>query len=131
MADESTPSAQAMRRHTWLRFEEIARQTVRCLPLSEWDEQFIASLTEMAAQSGGELELSDKQLKVLMRFEDRLAIRQLLDQLRGDPRLSAWEEGFLLNLTRYRGDLSEKQLRVLWRIQDNLLAPAEADSQDA
>jgi hypothetical protein len=125
MADEITLSAQAMRRHMWLRFAEIAGQAIRHLPLSAWETEFIESLAAAGAQSDGELELSDKQLKVLLRLEDRLKIRQLLDQLRGDPRLTAWEEGFLLGLTRYQGDLSEKQLRVLHRIQDKVLAPEE------
>src|SRR3954451_1151891 len=111
MADDGA-LARRMGRETGVRFEEIARQAVRRLPLSDWDADFLASLTATGAESG-ELELSDKQLLVVMRFEDRLALRRLLDQLRGDPRLSAWEEGFLSSLTRRQSELSEKQRHVL------------------
>jgi hypothetical protein len=131
MANEGIPLAQSMRRHTWQRFEEIARQAVRRLLLTEWEARFIDNLTDMAARNRGGLELSDKQLKVLMRLEDRLKFRQLIDEMRGDPQLSAWEEGFLLGLTRHWGELSEKQIGVLLRIRDKLLEPAETDSQDA
>jgi hypothetical protein len=134
MADESTLSARelAMRRHMWLRFMEIAHQAVHRLPLSTWEEEFIENLASAGAQSKAALALSDKQLKVLMKLEDRLRIKQLLDEMRGDPRLTAWEEGFLLSLTRQQGDLSDKQLRVLERLQAKVQAPpAEADNQDA
>jgi hypothetical protein len=130
MADEITFSAQTMRRHTWQRFEEIARQAIRHLSLSAWEAEFIESLAAAGAAHDGELELSDKQLKVLLRLEDRLAIKQLLDQLRGDPQLTAWEEEFLLGLTRQQGSLSEKQLQVLQRIQNKELSSVALEHHD-
>jgi hypothetical protein len=121
--------ALAMRRYTWQRFEQIARQAIRHLSLSAWETEFIEGLATAGAAHDGELELSDKQLLVLLRLEDRLAIKQLLDQMRGDPQLTAWEEGFLLNLTRQHGGLSEKQLQVLQRIQNKALSSVTSEQR--
>lgn len=57
-----------------------------------------------------------------MRLEDRLKFRQLIDEMRGDPQLSAWEEGVLLGLTRQR-ELTEKQVGVLLRIRTSCWNP--------
>ena len=111
-----SPLERAMRRHTWWRFHEIATQATRHLRLSAWETSFILSLVELGAQTDGDTELSDKQLKVLLRLEDRVRVQQLLDLARGDPRLTAWEEGFLTNLANSPAEPSEKQAKVLLRI---------------
>jgi hypothetical protein len=113
-----------MRRHTWRRLHEVAAQAAHHLRLSTWETNFILTLAELGGQTYGEAELSDKQLKVLLRLEDRVMVQQLLDQARGDPRLSAWEEGFLTNLANSPARLSEKQMQVLLGIQNMLTAPA-------
>jgi hypothetical protein len=88
---------------------------------------FILSLVEAGTQSGGEMALSDKQLKVLLRLEDRVKARQLLDIGRTHPQLpSTWEEEFLTTLVQNTAGLSEKQARVLLRIQDKMTAQAAA-----
>ncbi len=108
-----------MLRHTWQRFEEIATQAARHLRLMTWEMNFITNLAELGTQTHGEMELSDKQLKVLLRLEDRVKVQQTLDVARGKPHLlSAWEEDFLTNLARSQAEPSEKQVRVLLRIQD-------------
>jgi hypothetical protein len=117
-----------MRRHTWWRFREIAALAAHHLRLSVWETDFILTLAELGEQTGGEAELSDKQLKVLLHLEDRVMVQQLLDQARGDPRLSAWEEGFLTNLANSPARLSEKQVRVFLRIQTMFTAPAESEA---
>jgi hypothetical protein len=122
-----SPLERAMRRHTWWRFHEIATQATRHLRLSAWETSFILSLVELGTQTDGDTELSDKQLKVLLRLEDRVRVQQLLDLARGDPRLTAWEEGFLTNLANSPAEPSEKQAMVLLRIQDKFMTPAEIE----
>jgi hypothetical protein len=117
----------AMRRHTWLRFQEIAIQAAHHLQLSAWEVNFIVSLVETGTETRDEMALSDKQLKVLLRLEDRVKVQQLLDMGRTRPQLlSTWEEEFLSTLTQSRAELSEKQAHVLLRIQDKVTAHAEA-----
>jgi hypothetical protein len=129
MADElSDPTLKrAMRRHTWQRFEEIACQAAQHLPLTPWEVNFLASLAAAGTQSGGDMALSDKQLTVLLRLEDRLKVQQILDLARGHPgQLSAWEEDFLTTLVQSPAALSDKQVRMLLRIQDKMAPPAAA-----
>jgi hypothetical protein len=86
--------ALAMRRHTWQRFEEIALQAARHLPLTAWEVNFLLSLAEAKTLTQGGMELSDKQLTVLLRLEDRVKVQQILDRAHRHPqRLSAWEKG--------------------------------------
>jgi hypothetical protein len=93
---------------------------------------FLASLAAAGAQSGGEMALSDKQLTVLLRLEDRLKVQQILDQARRHPgRLSAWEADFLATLVQSTAELSDKQVRVLLQIQDKMAASIEAQVSDA
>jgi hypothetical protein len=128
MADGRSYSALelAMLRHTWQRFHEIAIQAARHLRLTAWEVNFILNLAEAGTQTRGEMELSDKQLKVLLRLEDRVKIQQMRDLARSMPeRLSGWEEEFLTNLVQCRSELSEKQAHVLLRIQDKMTAPDE------
>jgi hypothetical protein len=129
MADEPSDSTleRAMRHHTWQRFEEIGRQAARHLQLTAWEVNFLLSLAEAGSQTRGEMALSDKQLKVLLRLEDRVKVQQILVWADSHPgRLSAWEMDFLTTLVQRPAALSEKQARVLWRIQDKMMAPAEA-----
>lgn len=115
-----------MRRHTWRRFEEIAIEAARHLRLTGWEVNFLLGLAEAGTRTGGEMVLSDRQLKVLLRFEDRVKVQQILDLAHSTPRrLSDWEEKFLTNLVQSQAELSEKQVRVLLRIQDRVTAPAE------
>jgi hypothetical protein len=129
MADGRSYSALelAMLRHTWQRFEEIALQAARHLQLTAWEVNFLLNLAEAGSQTRGEMELSHKQLKVLLSLEDRVKVQQILDLAHIHPgRLSAWETDFLTTLVQSRAEMSEKQAHVLLRIQDRIMAPAEA-----
>lgn len=59
---------------------------------------------------------------------ERLSV--ILQEGRGDPRLTAWEEGFLASMadiqrrTGGQPELSEKQAKVLLSIEDKLRLPA-------
>jgi hypothetical protein len=129
MADGGSNSTRevAMRRHTWQRFEEIALLAARHLQLTAWEVNFLLGLAEAGSQTHGEMALSDKQLQVLLRLEDRVKVQQILDLARSHPgRLSAWEEDFLANLAQSHSGLSEKQAHVLLRIEAKVTASTGA-----
>ncbi len=108
-----------------------------------WERRFLASIrqqTDARAQPW----LSEEQSRTLARIALKIGVelparvRALVvspehDELmtfamtmRGDPRLTAWEEGFLANMVevaRIRRPLTEKQRAVLERIRAKVAAP--------
>jgi hypothetical protein len=58
--------------------------------------------------------------------ETSRAVATHIRQYRGDPRLTAWEEGFLTKMEtllrqyRFKIELSAAQLDVVWKITDRI-----------
>lgn len=58
-----------------------------------------------------------------------MRLEEILDLARGDPRMSAWEEGFLASMadilrqTDGHVELSEQQVAVLLKIEDKVRLP--------
>ena len=108
-----------------------------CDPLTtQWERAFLAAIRAQV-EEGGQPWLSDEQSRVLARIALKIGIelpprvRDLVDtpeqarllafvmDARGDPRLTAWEEGFLVSISdavRVCRPLSDKQRAVLARI---------------
>lgn len=67
--------------------------------------------------------------------EEAVLLKDLLLSLRGDPRLTQWEEQFVVSLQRsvdehgHKTRLSDKQVAVLKKLQDKTDAP-EQEGQD-
>ena len=108
-----------------------------CDPLTtQWERAFLAAIRAQV-EKDGQPWLSDEQSRVLARIALKIGIelpprvRDLVDtpeqarllafvmNARGDPRLTAWEEGFLVSISdavRVCRPLSDKQRAVLARI---------------
>ncbi len=120
-----------------------------------WERRFLTSIRQQTDERAQPW-LSEEQSRTLARIALKIGIelparvRALVvspehDELmtfamtmRGDPRLTAWEEGFLANMVevaRIRRPLTEKQRAVLERIKVKIADPLHeeepADSDEA
>ena len=120
-----------MCRHTWHRFMEIAMQAAACLRLTNWEKTFLVSLMTLGDQTQGEAWLSDKQLTVLLRLEDRVKVHQVFERACRHPEVTAWEMTFITDLAESGVWPSAEQMRIVAQLADKVMAPAEAVPADA
>ena len=122
--------------------------------MTAWERTFLAGIRAQIEERGHPW-LSEEQSRVLARIalkigielpagvrdlvetEDRRDIMAMAMEARGDPRLTAWEEGFLISVAeaaRISRPLTEKQRAVLAKIATKVGTPppdpVEAEVED-
>ena len=130
-------------------FEELLEAAEHDPRVTVWEQTFVASIREQI-EARDQPWLSDQQSRVLARIALKMGIdlpsqvrelvadqsqahRELLAfamEARGDPRLTAWEEGFLCSMVevaRACRPLSGKQRDVLERIAAKVGSPFTGD----
>ena len=130
-------------------FEELREAAEHDARMTAWEQTFVASIREQI-EKRDQPWLSDQQSRVLARIALKIGIdlppqvRELVDdqsqthrellafamEARGDPRLMAWEEGFLCSMVevaRACRSLSGKQRDVLERIAAKVGSPFIVD----